>query len=276
MKKDVYGLSKPQESIWLTEQYFKNTTINHIPCYVDFSTKTDMVDFDMLKKALNIMIEHNDAFQTRLFLENGTVKQYFCDFKEADFPIYEISSLDDFVKESSHTFNLIESPLYEFKIFKYKGTNTGGVLANFHHIISDAISTALATRQFTQCYNSLVSGNSLATINPDNYSYIQYLDNEKEYLQSEKFQKDKAYWDKVYETVPEVATIYSNKTSKNTLDCAAERLTFSLDKSLTERINSLCEELKISAYNFFMAVFGVYISRVSRLNDFAIRNTYFK
>ncbi len=270
MKKDVYNLSKPQESIWLTEQYFKDTTINHILCYVDFSTKVDMVDFDILKKALNIMIEKNDAFQTRLFVENGTVKQYFCNFEKVDFPIHEISSLDDFVKESNHTFNLIENPLYEFKVFKYKGTNTGGVLANFHHIISDAISTALATRQFTESYNSLVSGDSSATINPDNYSYIQYLDNEKDYLQSEKFQKDKAYWDKVYETVPEVATIFSNKNSKNSLDCIAERLTFSLDKNLTEKINKLCQDLKISAYNFFMAVFGVYISKTSRLDDFAV------
>ena len=98
MKKDVYDLSKPQESIWLTEQYFKNTNINRIICFADFSPKTDTVDFDILKKALNTMIKHNDVFQTRLFLDNGTIKQYFCDFKEFDFPIYEISSFDDFIK----------------------------------------------------------------------------------------------------------------------------------------------------------------------------------
>ena len=108
MKKDVYDLSKPQESIWLPEQYFKNTNINDISCYEDFSTKTDNVDFDKLKKAINNTIKNNDVFQTRLFLEDGNVKQYFCDFKEVDFPIYEISSLDELTKEEAKNNNDIK------------------------------------------------------------------------------------------------------------------------------------------------------------------------
>lgn len=273
MKKDVYGLSKPQESIWLTEQYFKNTNINRIVCFADFSPKTDTVDFDILKKAINTMLRHNDVFQTRLFLDNGTIKQYFCDFEEFDFPVYEISSFDDFVQEEcqkQNTFNLLENPLFEFKIFRLKGTNTGGVLANFHHIICDAITTALSIRQVAEVYNSLISSGNLPELNPDNYSYIQYLNSEKEYVNSDKFIKDKAYWDKVYETIPEVATIYTNKSQENSLNCQAERLTFPLDKDIMTKINALCSELKISAYNFFMAVFGIYISRVSRLDDFVI------
>ncbi len=274
MKKDVYDLSKPQESIWLTEQYFKNTNINRIICFADFSPKTDTVDFDILKKALNTMIKHNDVFQTRLFLDNGTIKQYFCDFKEFDFPIYEISSFDDFIKKEcqrQNIFNLLENPLFEFKLFKLKGTNTGGLLANFHHIICDAITTAVAMRQVAEVYNSLISSGTLPEINPDNYSYIQYLDSEKEYVKSDKFLKDKAYWDKIYETVPEVATIYSNKkVQDSSINCKAERATFSLDKEIMTKINTLCADLKISAYNFFMAVFGVYVSRASRLNDFVI------
>lgn len=273
MKKDVYELSKPQEAIWLTEQYFKNTNINDISCYADFSTKTDNVDFEKLKKAINNTIKNNDVFQTRLFLEDGNVKQYFCDFKEVDFPIYEISSLDELTKEEAKaqaSSNILESPLYDFKLFKYKGTNTGGVLANFHHIISDATSASLTPKQFTECYNSLTENNTMPDLNPEHYSYKQYLLSEKEYVNSSKFQKDKAYWEKVYETIPEVATIYSSKSSNGTMNCKAKRLNFTIDKDLTSRINTLCSDLKISVYNFFMAVFGMYISRVSNLNDFAI------
>lgn len=273
MEKDVYNLSKPQESIWLTEQYFKNTNINRILCYADFSSKIDTIDFNVLKKSLNLMLEHNDVFRTRLFLDNGIVKQYLCDFKEIDFPIYEISSFDDFVKEESerqNIFTLFENPLFEFKVFKLKGTNTGGVIANFHHIICDAITTALSIRQVAEIYNSLICSGNLPEINPDNFSYTQYLLSEKEYIQSEKFLKDKAYWEKVYETVPEVATIYSTKSNQNSLECGAERATFVLDNDIMTKINALCADLKISAYNFFMAVFGIYISRNSRLDDFSI------
>lgn len=273
MKKDVYSLSKPQESIWLTEQYFKNTNINRVITLADFSTKVDNLDFNLLNKAINNTVKHNDSFQIRLFLENGNVKQYFCDFEEFNCEVCEISSLDDFIKEDSkrqNVFNLIDSPLYEFRLFKIKGTNTGGILANFHHIICDGFSTALCVRQIFESYNSLVSSNSLPDLNPNNYSYIKYLNSEKEYLESNKFLKDKEYWDNIFKTVPEVATIYSNKISKNTITPESERETFYLDKELMSKINNLCKILKISTYNFFMSIFSLYISRASRLNDFVI------
>ena len=81
MKKDVYGLSKPQESIWLTEQYFKNTNIIRLVTLADFSSKIDNLDFDLLNQAINNTVKYNDNFQILLFLDNGNVKQYFCDFK---------------------------------------------------------------------------------------------------------------------------------------------------------------------------------------------------
>ena len=273
MKKDVYDLSKPQESIWLTEQYFKNTNINRIITIVDFSKDIKILDFDALKHALNNMIKSNDNFQIRLFLDNGTIKQYFCDFEEIDFPIYEIDSLDAFIDEDcnrQNVFNLLDSPLYEFKIFKIKGTNTGGIIGNFHHIICDAITTALCVRQVAEGYNSLIDSGSLPNLNPDNHSYLQYINNEKEYVQSDKFIKDKEFWDKIYETVPEVATIYSNHPATSYLGCQADRLTFSFDKNMTDKITNFCQDLKISVYNFFMAILGIYISRVSRLDDFVI------
>lgn len=273
MKKDVYGLSKPQESIWLTEQYFKNTNINRIICFSDFSTKTDNINFDYLKKAINTMLKSNDTFQLRFFIENGTLKQYLCDFEEIDIPIYEIASVQDFIEEDANReniFNIIESPLYDFKMFKLKGTNTGGFIVSFHHIICDAMTTALLMRQISECYNSLIENGNLAKLNPDNFSYIDYLNSEKEYKSSDKFIKDKEYWNKIFETIPEVATVYSSKASNASLSCKAERAVFSLDKSLMSKINDLCKDLKISAYNFFMSVFGIYLSKVSRLDDFVI------
>lgn len=273
MKKDVYNLSKPQESIWLTEQYFKNTNINRLVTTADFSKKVDNLDFDLLNTAINNVIKCNDNFQIRLCLDNGDIKQYFCDFEPFDSEAVEITSLSDFLEEDSrrkNVFNLLGGPLFEIKLFKFKGTNTGGILANFHHIICDGFSASLFIRQVFEGYSSLINSKTLPNVNPNNYSYIQYLDSEKEYLKSNKFEKDKAYWDEVFETVPEVATIYTNKNISNNFDPEADRETYVIDKNLMSKIKSLCEEIKISPYNFFMSVFGIYISKASRLDDFVI------
>lgn len=273
MKKDVYNLSKPQESIWLTEQYFKGSNINRIITLADFSSKIDNIDFELLNAAINHTVRQNDNFQIRLFLEEGNVKQYFEEFKPFKCELNEISSLDEFIAEDAkreNVFNLLESPLYEFRLFRIKGTNTGGILANFHHIICDGFSTAICIRQIAEFYNAFINNLDLPFIDSEDFSYKNYLASEKDYIGSSKFEKDRDYWLTKYETVPELATIRGSKTSSNDLVCSAERSTFVLDRDLLNRISHLCADSKISIYNFFMAVFGIYIGRASNLDDFVI------
>lgn len=273
MKKDVYNLSKPQESIWLTEQYFKDTNINRIITLADFSSKIDNIDFELLNAAINHTVRQNDNFQIRLFLENGNVKQYFEEFVPFKCEFNEISSLEEFIDEDAkreNVFNLLENPLYEFRLFRIKGTNTGGILANFHHIICDGFSTAICIRQIAEIYNAFINNLDLPLIDTEAFSYKNYLASEKDYIGSSKFEKDRDYWLTKYETVPELATIRGTKSSSNDLVCSAERSTFVMDVTLMEKINAFCNELNISLYNFFMAVFSIYISKATRLNSFAI------
>lgn len=199
--------------------------------------------------------------------------QYFCEYEEVEIPTVEIDSLDDFIAkdtERKNVYSLIDSPLYDFKLFKLKGTNTGGLLANFHHIICDGFSAALFIRQVFESYKSLITSGTLPDINPENNSYKQYLNSEKDYIESPKFAKDKAYWNEIYKTIPEVATLYSSKQRENTLSCEAARSTFLVDRELMNKIKELCAKNKFSVYNFFMAIFGLYISKSSRLDDFVI------
>lgn len=150
------------------------------------------------------------------------------------------------------------------------------MLANFHHIACDGFSATLFIRQVFESYKSLISSNTLPDLNPDNYSYIQYLHSEKEYVESDKFTKDKTYWSKIYEDIPDIATIYSRKIESDIRSFESQRETFHLDNSIMEKIMKFCADYKVSAYNFFMSVFGIYISKVSKIDDFVIRNTNFK
>ena len=49
MERKYYDLTNPQQSIWLTEQFYKDTAINHICGTVLLH---EVVDFDLLKKAI--------------------------------------------------------------------------------------------------------------------------------------------------------------------------------------------------------------------------------
>ena len=127
MKKDVYELSKPQEAIWLTEQYFKNTNINDISCYADFSEKTDNVDFDKLKKAINNKVINENIEQTifhYIFLTKiiNLEEIYIQIKKEEDKILLELSENNN--EQYDERFEIKKEEVDEDNIFRsYKDSN---------------------------------------------------------------------------------------------------------------------------------------------------------
>ena len=77
MSKNMYSLTNPQKSIWLTEQFYKGTSIENIS---GTATILEKVDFKKFEKAINLFIEKNDSFRLKFIAQNEEVKQYVEDF----------------------------------------------------------------------------------------------------------------------------------------------------------------------------------------------------
>ena len=55
MEKELFNLTNPQKSILLTEEFYKGTNINNI---CGTAIIEDIVNFDLLKKAMNIFVKN--------------------------------------------------------------------------------------------------------------------------------------------------------------------------------------------------------------------------
>ena len=264
-----YELSAPQKAIWLMEQYYKNTNVNNV-CGTFFSN--EKIDFNLLNKAINIFLQNNDSFKIKLHLVDGEVKQYFSKLAYINFKIVDIKNeveqkhLEERI--SSEIFDFLDSELFKIVLFKYPD-NHGGFVINSHHIISDSWTNGLVANDIALIYDKLKKKETY--IKDTKLSYKTYLQTEIDYINSSKFEKDKEYWNNVFTSIPEIATIPSTKESSSTAnDIYAERLSLDVDKKLLEKLRKYCEENKISIYNFFMTIFAVYLGRVSRLDEFVI------
>ena len=101
--------------------------------------------------------------------------------------------------------------------------------------------------------------------------YIDYIKSEQEYQKSEKFNKDKQYWLERFKTIPEVATIPGSvKENIDTLNQRAKRKQYEISENEVKKIKQYCKENKISLYNFFMAIYAIYIGEISNLDEFVI------
>ena len=101
-------------------------------------------------------------------------------------------------------------------------------------------------------------------------SYIDYINSEQEYMLSQKFDKDKAFWASSFKSVPETASIPGSIALKDNLLSFSNREQFTISKTLLKDINEICKNNKFSTFNFFMSVFAIYISKVSGLDEFVI------
>lgn len=260
-----YELSTPQKSIWLTEQIYNGTNIGTISgtLFID-----EVVNIDLLKETIKIFINKNDSMRTRIIVEDGNPKQFI---NAVDIPEIEVLNINNEIelknleKEvSSHVFNLINSELYIFKIFKLPN-GTGGIVSNLHHLIADAWSFGIMSKQLKDIYEKLLLNEDYLEEKP---SYTEYIENEKNYFVSEKYIKDKDYWQNRFLSVPDLACIkpYNNENASTN----ANRYKASLDTNLCKKINRYAKENNTSAYSFLMSIFSIYLSRVSSLDSIII------
>lgn len=268
MEKELFNLTNPQKSILLTEEFYKGTNINNI---CGTAIIEDIVNFDLLKKAMNIFVKNHDSFNMKLILDNNEIKQYLDDITDIDVEVVELASKDDISKLENtmlnHVFDIYNGDLFAMKIFKLQD-NSGGFIVNVHHLFGDSWSLGIVANDIVRIYSCLLNGEEITN---DNYSYIDYIYSEKEYLESAKYIKDKEYWHSIFNTIPEQATIPSHlpEVSGN-FDCKACRKMFNIDNKLMDKITDFCKLNRVSVFNFFMAVYSIYIGRVSNLDDFVI------
>jgi len=269
MQKKLYDLTNPQKLIWFTEEFYKGSPIENITGTVIISEK---VNFALLEKAINKFVEKNDSFRLKFVIQNQKVQQYVDSYTEFPVEIVDVPSDVDLKNLEKHisttVFNVLDSFLYVYKMVRFPDGH-GGFIINMHHLISDAWSAGLGGSEIINIYTRLLKNESIEDINYP--SYVDYINSEQSYIKSDKFYKDKAFWNNAFETIPETASIPSS-TSIEQKDFMAnsQRKQFTLCKNFINIISEFCKTSKFSIFNFFMSVFSIYIGRVSALDEFVI------
>ena len=264
----MFELTNPQKSIWMIEQFYNGTNINNICATVTINKD---VDIEKLNKAINKMVQNNESFGLNFRIENGEIKQYFTEIKDVEFECFNLKGKEEVKKLAKETaeelFDIEGKKLFVFKLYKLEN-GYGGFVIMTHHLISDAGTMSIITKEIIDTYYKLICGEP---IKETEYSYKQYIVDEKEYIESSKFTKAKQYWLENFSTIPEVASIpVISKSSHEDSFGKSEREEFVINEELLGKISQFCTENKISNFNFFMAIYAIYLSRVSNLNDFVI------
>lgn len=267
MKKTTYPLTNPQNSIYLSQQ-FTNTPVNNIVGTMFFKKE---IDIDLLKEAVNLTIQNNQALRTRLFKDatnNNSPMQYFASFSSFDIPIVNFSkkTMNDFrifQKEAAKkTFDIYENDLYEFIICILPNDEIA-LICRFHHLITDAWSLGLIIDSFAINYTRLANH---LEIPKTSGLYSDFICREQDYLASDTYLKNKDFWKKALENLEPVSLKNTSSASYQ-----ANRIEFAFSLEETNWINDFCKQHRISAYSLFLAVLNLYLYRTTSYENFTIQ-----
>lgn len=266
----LYPLTYAQKNIWNIEKYFPNTSINNITGTLRFKEE---LDFKILEQAINLLIKKNDTLRIQLSIQNGDPVQYISEYQ------YYPLNFIDFSHERNHQkfFNyedqlthtplfIINSQLFYFAYFKlFEET---ALFFKLHHSIADAWSLTLIADNILDYYLRIKNNGKINDqIKP---SYIDYLTTENEYLNSEQFNKNKFFWQKKTETIPEFIYLKNRSSQYST---KSKRISFLISEEISLKIDRYCKKYNISIFVLFTTILSIYIHRITSKNDMILGTT---
>ncbi|WP_018753423.1 non-ribosomal peptide synthetase [Paenibacillus sanguinis] len=258
-----YPLTHAQKRIWYIENLYPDTSLNIIGGLIRINGN---VNLDLLEEAIQRFIENNEGIRLQLHQEGNEVQQYVqlyvkkslrrFDFSDASDPHF---AADVWVQEElQKPFPLYEHPLFDFALITVHETEHAYYL-KFHHLIADGWSIYLLSEQVANIYSRLSAGESVDV--EEKPSYLDYVAKEQQYLQSNRFEKDRLFWYEAFTDLPETSF------KKNSSFPTGRRKRFHLSREMAERVRNWAEEHKFSLNTFFVSLLFLHLHKSTQQDD---------
>lgn len=266
MKVNYYDLTHPQKRIWYVEKVNNRSPVNIIGGLMRIYGK---IDVHMLIEAIKTVIKGSDSIRMRFTELEGKPVQYVCEYDEEDIEFIDFSGFDDekghfetwYTSTMSTLFQLLNAKLYRFYVYKLN-TDEYGFLLRIHHLIADGWSTGIIEKQVILAYESFMQGNT--SHKADIYPYINYINKEKSYLESQQFEENKLFWNEKFCELPEII-----KSSRNS-STEGNRIKYRLPEDLCKQLKEKLSKDKLSLSTFFITLNMLYISKTRSIDDVVI------
>lgn len=263
-----YELTYPQYRIWKMDKVNDDFATNFIGGSMRFPFE---VDVNKLKEAINYVIKYNDSLRLCISKKESKVIQFILGYEKEDIDFFDFSKEEDVsgtvLKWKQEVFCKItyleEEKLYYFAIYK-EATNNFNVLLKIHHIIADGWSIGLIQRQLCKIYENLINGEKWDYMLEESFSYLDYINDEKEYLHSNKFRENEKFWLERYADIPDEMLYYSDASTKS------KRIERILNEKDEATIMEICNRYKCSVNVLFISIVLLYYYKMEGKTDIII------
>ncbi|WP_428741192.1 amino acid adenylation domain-containing protein [Tenacibaculum sp.] len=263
-------LTLPQQDIYFEQLMHPSAPIYNIGAKILIEGIIDVVTF---KKAYESLIKQHDSYRTIFKNDNEEITSLVLENFEEELPVIDFSEKEnadeeviafmqnEFVKPFDITSGKF---LHKFILIKV-ASQKHYLFSVYHHIITDGWGTSLMFQRLVKNYNELVENKEV--ISKYVCSYQDFIIDDVEYQNSNKYQEDKLYWLKRFAALPE--NIFEKRNQYNKESKSAQKSIY-IKRELYNSINALAKEFNSSTFHVILATLFLYFGRKHQNNDYAI------
>lgn len=132
-----------------------------------------------------------------------------------------------------------------------------GAIIKMHHVISDGWTMMLVANQFLHILNGET---------PEAYDYEEFIANETAYLETNRFKKDREFYEKQAEAFPDQTWVWPEYFTS----LEASRRTYVIDEDTTNKIREYVAKRKLTEYTVFLTAMCIFMSRKMKKDHFYV------
>ena len=253
-----FHLTTPQRNIWNLQKYYNDTAIANLCGAIFFPERRDG---ELLCQAVRQFIRNQSGIRLR-FSEGEEPGQYISDEADEDISVKVFRTRKEFDIYAEgcarNPIGLSDRRMYRFVVFHLEQEDRSGILPVLSHLVSDAWTFGLMANQLDAAYRKLAGEKDVSLLEGD---YADFIRLEEEYLTSERYGKDKRYWEEKYLVRPEECPVKLRVSSAGSVE--AGRITRSLPFSLEQGIQTYCKNHPVTEAVLFETALVIYLSRIN-------------
>jgi tyrocidine synthetase-3 len=257
-KKEYYFAAPAQKRMFYLQESKNDVSYNMSSVWI----VEGLIDYSKLEEALNRIISRHEVLRTSFEIINNELVQRIHKKIEFNVEIYDSKDIDSVVDTFIRVFDLGKPPLFRLGICKISSKETL-LLYDFHHIISDMISTNIFLQELLGSYYD----ESLPEIRIQYKDYTEWLNcsiQKQEMLRQEKF------WTDVFKNnIPDLNLPLDYARSairKNESDIVK----FDIGNENTKFLINYAIEGNYTMFQVLLSVFNVFLSKICEQDEISV------
>ncbi|MDC3735982.1 non-ribosomal peptide synthase/polyketide synthase [Pseudomonas syringae pv. syringae] len=266
-------LASVQQGIWLDQIAHPELPYYNIGMSLDIRGE---INIPLFEKAIQMVVDSHDALRLSFSHADGFGRQQVLPEVRFTLDVVDFSEADDdaglamdYLRKSfQQPFESLNGQLWESRLVRC-GPHHYYWFNRFHHLVVDGIGAVLVGHAVDNAYNGLLVGNEDV---PEGPSYLSFLEEDRAYLQSGRYERDRLFWEQTYAQLPPslLQRRADFKAGLANVLAPSTQVQAMLPRALYSALTKFASERSLSMAHLLVSVIGTYFCRTVGVDEIVV------